>query len=508
MKCDTAVKENAQGRGPLVPLVSLINAAVRLGGKVVLENTNWHIAKGQFWAITGPNGAGKSTLMKALAGRLPIVHGCINSYEGAKDDVRVEFVSEENVQRLITRTEGVAGSRYFTSGDENIVTVRTYLSGKNGKPGDAESHMGEYCRRIGVMPLLDREIRFLSSGELKRMAVIKGALENPHILIVEEPFDGVDEETRGCLCCLFEELVAAGMTVIIATHRIEEIPSSVSHVMALQDCRVVWKGRRPQIPHVSAVSSRKIPSVTDNREANTRGPDDAPDSSGDEFIIDMRDIRVRYADTTIIDGLDWRVKQGEHWAVVGPNGAGKSVLLSLIVGDNPQAYANDLYLFGRKKGSGETIFELRKRIGFVSTELQVRYPRGVMLEDVVISGRYDSYGLYRRPREADREAARTWIERLGLSGKESVFYRHLSWGEQRLSLIARAMVKNPELLILDEPCQGLDPDNRRRFVDFVNDIDSLKKSTILYVAHFKDEIPRCIEKVLRMDGGRGESGRL
>jgi len=508
MKFETVITDREDGGNEILPLISLFDVSVRLGEKVVLEKTNWHIATGQFWAITGPNGAGKSTLMKALAGRLPIVHGRFHFYKRVSEDVRVELVSEEKVQRLITRTEGAAGSRYFTSGDEDIMTVRTYLHGNNGPRVSDTPLMGYYCRRIGVTPLLDREVRFLSSGELKRMAVMKGVIGNPHILIVEEPFDGVDEETRGRISTLFDELVTAGMTVIIATHRIKEIPESVSHVMALRDCRVIWKGPRPQIPDVSPTVSQLDLPASNGSVVTPSVIGDTRESSDDEILIDMHDVRVQYGDMSVLEGFDWQVKRGEHWAVVGPNGAGKSVLLSLIVGDNPQAYANELYLFGRKKGSGETIFDLKKRIGFVSTELQVRYPRGTSLEDVVVSGLYDSYGLYRRAREIDRETARAWIARLGLSGKESVFYRHLSWGEQRLALIARAMVKNPELLVLDEPCQGLDPGNRRVLVDFVNEIGSMGKQTILYVAHFRDEIPRCVDNVLCMDGGRGESGRL
>jgi molybdate transport system ATP-binding protein len=219
----------------------------------------------------------------------------------------------------------------------------------------------------------------------------------------------------------------------------------------------------------------------------------------------MKGVRVRFGDVTILDGLDWTVRRGENWAVVGPNGAGKTTLLNLITGDNLQGYANEISLFGVPKGSGESLWDIREKIGVVSSELQVRYRKGIQVRDVVASGLFDSIGLFRRLSEGDRRLVEDWMDLLGILPMAERPFDGLSYGERRMALIARAMVKSPLLLILDEPCQGLDRANRRRMLKLIDRIGSSTGTRIIYVSHYEEEIPSCINRVLRLRRA-GEGG--
>jgi molybdate transport system ATP-binding protein len=212
----------------------------------------------------------------------------------------------------------------------------------------------------------------------------------------------------------------------------------------------------------------------------------------------MKDIHVAYGDCVVLDGLNWTVRRGENWAVVGPNGSGKSTLLSLITGDNLQVYANEVRLFGKRRGEGESVWTVRQRIGVVSPELQLRYRKPGTVREVALSGFFDSIGLYRQP-DSDQEAlADRWLGSLSLTDRAQRPYAHLSYGEKRLVLIVRAMVKSPELLILDEPCQGLDGANRTRVLSLMEEIGNRGDTSLIYVTHHEEEMIPCIGHVLRL----------
>jgi molybdate transport system ATP-binding protein len=216
----------------------------------------------------------------------------------------------------------------------------------------------------------------------------------------------------------------------------------------------------------------------------------------------MKNVSVSYNGTKVLQQVCWTVKENEQWALLGPNGAGKTTLLSLIMGDNPQAYANDITLFGRRKGSGESIWEIKQHIGWIAPELQLYYPRGATCFDVVCSGFFDSVGLYRRCSPDQREAAISWMQRLDLSERAEAVFDQISEGEQRLALIARALVKSPMLLILDEPCQGLDGSYRDRVLQAIDRAGSRLNTSMIYVTHRADELPKSITHILRLDEGR------
>ena len=216
----------------------------------------------------------------------------------------------------------------------------------------------------------------------------------------------------------------------------------------------------------------------------------------------MQNVSVSYNGTQVLERVNWTVQEGERWALLGPNGAGKTTLLSLILADNPQAYANDITLFGRRRGSGESIWEIKQKIGWVAPELQLYYRKSATCLDVVCSGFLDSVGLYRQCSAGQREAALSWMRRLSLSERAETPLEQVSEGEQRLVLIARALVKGPALLVLDEPCQGLDAGNRDRVLQAINWVGSRPETSMIYVTHRADELPPSITHVLRLNEGR------
>ena len=208
----------------------------------------------------------------------------------------------------------------------------------------------------------------------------------------------------------------------------------------------------------------------------------------------MHHVTIRYGNRTILNDIDWTIRQGEHWALSGPNGSGKSTLLSLICADNPQGYACDISLFGRRRGTGETIWDIKRRIGYVSPEMHRSYQRNLPTVQVVASGLKDTIGLYTRPNEKEKEQCRKALALFGIADMENRPFLTLSSGEQRLVLLARAFVKAPDLLILDEPLHGLDDHNSEKVKAIINDYCSNPENTLIMVSHYEEELPSCINR--------------
>ena len=330
---------------------------------------------------------------------------------------------------------------------------------------------------FNMKPLLDKYIITLSSGELRKFQLAKTLMTQPTTLILDNPFIGLDSEARGQLRNLLQLLAdERQLEVYLVVSRREDVPDYVTDIISI--------GELPE---------REGPGLSEEkRQAILNLPYKEKEYHSDE-VVSMRQVSIRYGDRTILSELDWRVMNGERWVLSGQNGSGKSTLLSLVCADNPQGYACDISLFGHQRGSGESIWEIKRHIGYVSPEMHRSYHRDIPALRIVASGLKDTVGLYVQSTEEEREVCRWWMRIFGIEHLADRSFLQMSSGEQRLVLLARAFVKDPELLILDEPLHGLDNANRRLAKDIIETFCERKNKTLIFVSHYKEERPACID---------------
>ena len=314
---------------------------------------------------------------------------------------------------------------------------------------------------------------------------------------MDNPFIGLDANTRDQLHALLCELIRMTcLQVILVLSKTDDIPSLITHVIPVENRMCGDKiTLKAYLAGCKPVPERVLSKEKEERILAL--------PYGDGFyhtdhVVDLNKVSIRYGERTILKELDWSVKCGEKWALSGDNGSGKSTLLSLVCADNPQSYACDITLFGRKRGSGESIWEIKKHIGYVSPEMHRAYLKNLPAIDIVASGLHDSVGLYKRPRPEQMETCEWWMDIFGIADLKERSFLQLSSGEQRLVLLARAFVKDPELLILDEPLHGLDLINRRLVKDIIETFCRRRDKTMIMVTHYKDELPMCITGSLHL----------
>jgi molybdate transport system ATP-binding protein len=377
---------------------------------------------------------------------------------------------------------------------------------------------------LQVAPFLDRRLISLSNGERQRVQLAQALSHPMRLLILDEPFAGLDAATRAHFHALLEKLMDTPLRVLLIVTRVEDLPRHITHLVCVDQCQVVAAGPRAGIlslPRVkrlfaatqpgrtAAVRSADIPVRSDVRRAGglrSRGAElqcrpcceqEGHRSAGAE-LVRLRNVTIHYGKTVVLRDVNWTIRAGESWALLGPNGSGKTTLLSLILGDNPQVYSNDVVVFGLQRGNGESVWDIKRHIGWVSPELHLHFNDSATCFEVVASGFHDSVGLFQPPSNRQRTVARRWLARFQLLEYAPCPLFSLSAGLQRMVLLARALVKHPRLLILDEPCQGLDAIHRNLFVQAVNALIRAGTVTAIYVTHRPDEIPSSIQRVLRL----------
>ena len=471
------------------PLVRLENVGVTRNGRVLLQGIHWEIGAGQNWAVLGPNGSGKTVLMQVLQGLWPCFPGRV-SYGEAMGPDRIAQESFEQQQRIVADEDGLAYAREFSRSDPGGTTVRQFL--ERARVAETGHAPADLIRVLNVEPLLDSALTTLSNGEMRKVQIVRALWRSPRLLILDEPYDGLDAASQQRLTELLHQLRPLGTQVILVTHRPEEISDVVTDVLCLKSGRVVLSGERQAVMESYRLRQFHV------SPCPAAGPAASPPLDGTEPTVVMKDVTVHYGTKVVLDKLNWVVQAHEHWAVVGPNGAGKTTLLRLISADHLQAYANEIYLFGRRRGSGESIWDIKQKIGVLSPEFQIGYRQSLLAKDVVLSGFFDSVGLYHQASPAQRGQASEWISRLDLDSVAGELFDRLSYGQQRLILLARALVKSPRMLLLDEPSQGLDSENCQRLIDTVSAVAASTGTQMIYVTHRRYELPACITHVLEL----------
>ena len=482
------------------PLITLEDITIRLRDKFILPHTSWKILTGQHWAILGPNGAGKSSLVRVLTGDVPYVRGNITCHFREHPSEIIGHVSSELHEHLIAKEKFEDMSRYFSGKLNDIEKARTTILAGNQDGSDGSPYFVKIVDILSISHILDRGIRYLSSGEMRKVLIARALIKSPRLLILDEPFAGIDAGSRKKLAESIAELVRQGLQIVLVTHRAEEILPFISNIILIKNGKVLMQGKRNDI--LTTENLNRLYDVKNFDPGSTlakRGSGTAKDTSyKNGILVDMRNVSVKYGNALVLNNLNWAVRRNENWAIVGPSGSGKTTLLNLIAGDNPQAYANEIYLFGKRRGSGESIWDIKERIGMVSSEIQTLYRKEITAHDVVASGIFDSIGLYRNLDSGHKREVNKWIEFFGISHIANNIFTHLSFGERRMVLLARSMVKSPELLILDEPCQGLDQENRKLLMHLIEMIGRDTDTNLLYVTHYQDDIPACIDHVLTL----------
>ena len=340
---------------------------------------------------------------------------------------------------------------------------------------------------MGMEPLLNKYVISLSSGELRKMQLVKTLMANPQTLILDNPFIGLDAEARAMLSQQLLRLKKQGITLYLVVARPNEIPTFVDDVIWTTQQQAFLATEEPA-PRASTAS---IVPVSENKTDHSEPPVPTP-------VIELHDVSIRYGNRTILAPLSWKVYEGEHWALSGNNGSGKSTLLSLICADNPQSYACDITLFGRPRGTGESIWDIMQHIGYVSPELHRSYQRNIPTINVVASGLKNTVGLYSRFNEQERAQCIRWMRRFGIEELADRSFLQLSSGEQRMALVTRAFVKDPDLLILDEPMHGLDLQRLKLVRTIIDDYCQNLHKTLIMVTHYEEELPHCIDHRLRL----------
>lgn len=441
------------------------------------------INQGHSVAFVGRNGSGKSVLAKALAGEQPLLSGnVINEFKS------IAYISFEQLQKLIDE-EWKRNNTDMLSEGENDTGLTTSQIIQEIKADDERCL--QLAKQFGISQLLTRKFKYLSTGETRKTLICKALMSNPDLLILDEPFDGLDVSSRENLADKLGELSKQGVTIVLVLNRFNEIPIFIEEIGLLVECQLLKFGSKATILNDETVKQlADLESLPNVPLPDADVPPDALSNEIDRVVLNNG--YVHYDDKAIIDGLTWRVKAGENWQIVGPNGAGKSTLLSLITGDHPQGYSNDLTLFGRKRGSGETIWDIKKHIGYVSSSLHLDYRVSSSVKTVLVSGFFDSIGVYQATSDKQAKLADEWLKLLGLYTQADKPFQSLSWGQQRLVLIARALVKHPTLLILDEPLQGLDHLNRELVKGWIDRLINEGNTQLLFVSHHAEDAPKCI----------------
>lgn len=517
-------------------LITVKNCRIENSRGAVISEINWNFQENQAWLVIGPNGGGKAEFINALAeySGLKFVPNGINPNQPLDVPMfssifgnSVEIVSLERAAKLIQEERENDESDYVEGGVDIGRTGRIFIAEglvqnpkKNPKVLELSKQIENYeaIKLCGIEKILDRGLKYMSTGEIRRTLLARALISGKKLIILSDPFAGLDVNSRSILLKFFNTIAEKQINqnnqespkIILGMERWHEIPDAITHVIEFKNKEVSFIGTRNE--YESLRNERNL-----NQENDTKNLKDElsqelhqtvketfvlqnEDSDSMQELVKMTDVNVGWGDHKVLRNLNWQLNKGEHWLIQGPNGSGKTTFLELITGDNMQVFSNDVRLFGSRRGSGETIWDIKKQLGIVSYRMHVEYRMlgGTSLSNVIISGFRDSIGLYGAPTDVEISAAKKWLKLGGFEGRENESFGNLSYGEQRAILILRSAVKCPKILILDEPCHGLDEQNRQMILNLISLIAEDGTTTLLHVTHDPSEVLECEKHILQL----------
>ncbi len=453
---------------------------------------NFLVADGKNVAIVGRNGSGKSMLSDILIGKIlcqkdSVVELSVDGRELDREEVKC--ISFRDVYKMADNKPTYYQQRWNATENDDSPIVADIIG-----PEKCQKHLS-LAQRLEIDGILQKRLIFLSSGELRKMQIFRSLLSLPKVLIIDNPYIGLDAGSRDVVNELLKNLSDnEHIQIILILSNPADVPAFVSEIIPVSNMTVL-----PLMSRTDFLNDTDLHHLMfDNKPVEILPTGQTKDEQPYENAVIMNKVNVRYFTKQILKDVDWTVKRGEKWALLGQNGCGKSTLLSLVCGDNPQAYANDITLFDCKRGTGESIWEIKSHIGYLSPDVHTYYQHDMPCLDVVATGFFDTVGLHRKPNDEQRRLALEWMKTFGADHLAERSFVKISYGEQRLVLLTRVFVKLPSLLILDEPLHGLDVGKKRLAKAIIERYCASPDVTLIYVTHYRHEIPSVVtqEKVL------------
>jgi len=490
-----------------IPFLSLSQATVQKNGRIIFQELDFSMNSGENWAIIASSGTEKTAFLETLLGRTSVTQGQVlrpfaeayqerQRQQGKVNSFRdlIAFVSQSYTFRNKSNVQDFYYQQRFNSADsEATATVIDYLR-KVDAPKVGYWNIERVLKTMELGALADKSLIKLSNGETRRLAIAAALLKNPVLFLMDRPLTGLDQETRLKFDGILKNIIDSGIQVVMTTSA-GEIPTSITHVGQLKHGKLfpisLTELNENHVSPSPQVSTKELIALLENYPAVPY-----------RTLIQMSGITIAYGEKKLLENLSWEVKPGDRWVLKGHNGAGKSTLVSLLLGENPQAYANNFSLFDRKRGSGESIWDIKRPVGFVSPELGRYFPKNQTCLKIVLSGLFDTVGLFRKTTPAEESLAKQWLNALEIPHIADLRLAQVSLEEQRFCLLARALIKRPALLVLDEAAQGMDDDQRQRFKQTVDEVCAHTPIGLIYVSHYADDIPLAVEKEILLEQGR------
>lgn len=485
-------------------LIEIHSAKILQGGTQIFEKLGFIWKKGQHWAIIGNSGAELTAFLEALRGHTVVSSGEISrpfsgeyslqkNFDGEVHSFRdlIAYVSQKyELKNRSNQQNFYFQQRFNSSESEQTSTVQESLEQVQSKvPGPWT--VEKVSRILNLGHLLDQSLLKLSNGETRRLVLALGLMRQPLIFLMDQPMTGLDVKSRAEFREILKVMISEGVHVLLTTSA-NEIPEGITHVAMLGDVGI-RKSWVAEDFHLTSKHEQKLAFDWELLESLLpKRPVEGTE------VIRLENLSIKYGEKLILKSLNWEVRSGERWLLKGANGTGKSTLISLLIGENPQAYSQNLWLFGRKRGTGESIWDVKRPTGFVAPELSRFFPANQTCLKVILSGLFDTMGLFKKVTEEQENLAKSWMKLFHLEAVANILINRLSLENQRWTLLARALIKQPKLLILDEASQGMDEFQRRLFKDTIQQICEQSAITLIYVSHYAEDVPKAVGKVMEL----------